>query len=81
MKKNKWICLSALVLRILFPGGQDALLDAKTIQESNNAMEVNVKNIPAARPRLFLANGGVEKLRKNAESPMGKALAERILHD
>jgi len=57
--------------------GQAADPQKVTLDEVRQALAA----MPADHPRLFAANGGLAKLRQNAATPLGQAMAARIIAD
>lgn len=48
---------------------------------SGKGIREALKTANQSHPRLFVGNGGLARLKRNAATPDGRALAERILHD
>lgn len=66
MFKLVCICMLACMIPLCAPG--------KSIGEA-------LEKMSPAHPRLFTGNGGLERLKANAATPDGRALAGRVLHD
>ena len=66
MFKLVCICMLACMIPLCAPG--------KSIGEA-------LEKMSPAHPRLFTGNGGLERLKANAATPDGRALAGRALHD